>query len=250
MPQPIRFPGVNVVIAENQTPYIPLPAMFMGDNMGTVLTCWEFTEEEMEEFMRTRKLWISHWTFNQPFQPLCPSTDQPVAVNPESPTDEKLLKLFDCPAEWMPNEEQIKIVTCPRCHGQGGECPNCCNGSIAEMPKGYIEPGWYFWNLAHDEVYGPHPSRVVCEAMMRKYAADSGNPFITGDSSCECEKAHGVEPRTRYLEHSIAPGFTKPGWYHCGNFDGSSGLKIPEVFGPFKNQATAIAALLNFAVKK
>lgn len=97
MPTPITFDGVNVVIAENQEPYLPLPAQVFGDSMGTILTCWEFSEEEMEEFLRTRKLWISHWSFNQLFQPLSLSTERPV-VNTSPAT---VLFLFGFPAEFI-----------------------------------------------------------------------------------------------------------------------------------------------------
>lgn len=75
---PIAFSGSNVVIAENQDPYIPLPAQCMGDKLGTVLTCWELSESELAQIQNTGKLWITFLTFNQPFQPICPSTEEPV----------------------------------------------------------------------------------------------------------------------------------------------------------------------------
>lgn len=34
--RPIDFPETNTIIAENQPPYIPLPALYLPDNMGTV----------------------------------------------------------------------------------------------------------------------------------------------------------------------------------------------------------------------
>lgn len=227
MPTPVTFDGVNVVIAKNQEPYIPLPAQFFGDGMGTVLTCWEFSPEEMEEFLRTRRLWISHWTFNQAFQPLCPMTDRPVNLKPEQPV--AVLTLFDCPAEWMPNNSQIR-------------------GSQDELvlPKGYTGEGWYFWNLAHDEVFGPHESREGCEANMLAYAREfDGNVHIP----CSCGKTHEPLPsifptRTEYLDETDAiksDGWTKPGWYYWDE------LRV-NCTGPFKDQAEAIAALVKNSI--
>ena len=75
---PTTFPEANVVIAENQEPYLPLPALACGDNMGTLLMCWEVTPEEAEVLHRTGKLWVTCLTFNQPIQPLHFSVDKPV----------------------------------------------------------------------------------------------------------------------------------------------------------------------------
>jgi hypothetical protein len=85
MPKPVTFDGANITIAANQEPYFPLPARIFGDSMGTVLCCWEFTEEELAEIITTKRLWSSHWSFNQPFQPMMLSVEQPVREVPEPP---------------------------------------------------------------------------------------------------------------------------------------------------------------------
>ena len=76
--RPIDFPETNTIIAENQPPYIPLPALYIPDNMGTVLTCFELAPDELEEVLRTKKIWVTMLTFRQPFQPFMMSTEKPV----------------------------------------------------------------------------------------------------------------------------------------------------------------------------
>ncbi len=73
--KPIQFPGVNVVYAENQPEYTPLPALRFPD--GTSISCWELTDEEVATLVSTKKLYIGVLTFNQPLQPLRPA----VALN-------------------------------------------------------------------------------------------------------------------------------------------------------------------------
>lgn len=68
----IEFYGHNVVIAENQPPFIPLPA-FVGKNEdGHVVTvsCWEPSEEEVKEILKTRKIYVISLTYGQQLQPL------------------------------------------------------------------------------------------------------------------------------------------------------------------------------------
>ena len=72
--KPIRFLEANVVWAENQPDYLPLPAY--SDSEKTV-TCWELTFEEVETIIRTRKLWFSTPNFGRPLQPQLPSVESP-----------------------------------------------------------------------------------------------------------------------------------------------------------------------------
>lgn len=89
MPQPTDFPGATITIAKDQPPYLPLPARHYGDDMGTLLTCWQLTEEELAEVLKTGKLWVTMLTFNQPIQPIAISVERPVddylMQNPQSP---------------------------------------------------------------------------------------------------------------------------------------------------------------------
>lgn len=66
--KPTTFLGQNVVFAENQPEYTPLPALRLPD--GQVITCWEISDEELQEITRTKKIYLSQLTFNDPLQPV------------------------------------------------------------------------------------------------------------------------------------------------------------------------------------
>lgn len=71
--KPIEFKGQNIVFAKDQKEYLPLPAMKLPD--GNVITCWEFTDEEIEQIVKNKKMYISQLTFNLPLQPILPMVD-------------------------------------------------------------------------------------------------------------------------------------------------------------------------------
>ena len=73
---PIEFEQCNTVYAKDQPEYQPLPAY--KSPSGTVVSCWELTEEDIQRIIRTRKLYISMLTFNQPLQPILPTTENPI----------------------------------------------------------------------------------------------------------------------------------------------------------------------------
>lgn len=59
--------------AKDQPEYQPLPALKTDD--GLVVTCWELTDEEVEQVVKNKKFYFSQLTFNQPLQPMRPVTD-------------------------------------------------------------------------------------------------------------------------------------------------------------------------------
>ena len=65
--KPISFDGQNCVYAENQEPYIPLPA-FRYD-YGKVVSCWKLTFGERIKLLLAGRIWVSILTFNKPLQP-------------------------------------------------------------------------------------------------------------------------------------------------------------------------------------
>lgn len=69
----IKFKGHNVVYAENQPEYNPLPAF--KDENGTIVTCWELTNEDFERIVETRRIYLSVMTFNNHLQPVYLTTD-------------------------------------------------------------------------------------------------------------------------------------------------------------------------------
>jgi len=70
--EPKKFKGQNIVIGDTQPQYKPLPALLMSGKEGEVITCWELTQEEIDEIVANRCLYLSQLTFNNPLQPIKP----------------------------------------------------------------------------------------------------------------------------------------------------------------------------------
>ena len=68
--KPIKFKGHNVVYAENQKEYLPLPVY--KEKNGTVTSCWKMTLFERLKVLFTGKIYFMTLTFNQPLQPQLP----------------------------------------------------------------------------------------------------------------------------------------------------------------------------------
>jgi hypothetical protein len=64
----IKFEECNVIYAEDQPEYRPLPALKMPD--GEIITCWRPSILERLKILFTGKIWLSVLTFNQALQPL------------------------------------------------------------------------------------------------------------------------------------------------------------------------------------
>lgn len=68
--KPKDFKGQNVIFAKDQLEYQPLPAQVFPD--GTVITCWELTEQELMDITKNKCFYLQQLTFNQPLQPILP----------------------------------------------------------------------------------------------------------------------------------------------------------------------------------
>ena len=76
--EPIQFKEQNIIYAENQSDYMPLPAhRVAGDSSGTVICCWRLTEEERKQVAETGLIWHSIITFGHPLQPQLLATESP-----------------------------------------------------------------------------------------------------------------------------------------------------------------------------
>jgi len=71
--KPTKFKGQNVVFGADQPEYQPLPALRLND--GTVITCWELSDEEIEVIKETKRMYASMLTFNKPLTPIFLSVD-------------------------------------------------------------------------------------------------------------------------------------------------------------------------------
>ena len=74
----IEFPEQNVVIAEDQKEYLPMPAYKLpGHPQGYTVCCWDLTVAEIEEVARTGIIWQTILTFNNPMHPQLLSVEKP-----------------------------------------------------------------------------------------------------------------------------------------------------------------------------
>ena len=79
--KPIEFEGANVVYAADQPEYLSLPAhMSYKTAAREVTSCWELTEEELAEVIKTRRIYFTVLTFGHPLQPQLPSVVNPCVV--------------------------------------------------------------------------------------------------------------------------------------------------------------------------
>lgn len=78
---PVKFPEHNIVFAENQPEYQPLPAMRKKGIEGEVISCWKLSFTERLRLLFTGKLWVSLWTFNKPLTPSYFTTKKSELIN-------------------------------------------------------------------------------------------------------------------------------------------------------------------------
>ena len=72
------FPQRNVELAKDQPEYETLYSHVDQSRPETPVTCcFDLTDEEIEEIVRTRKIWHTQWTFGHPFQPISMTTSNP-----------------------------------------------------------------------------------------------------------------------------------------------------------------------------
>lgn len=74
---PIKFKQCNRVYGEGQPEYLPLPALAVGDDNDTVITCWQLTFRERLKVLFSGRFWFSMLNFRRPLTPILPSVDQP-----------------------------------------------------------------------------------------------------------------------------------------------------------------------------
>lgn len=73
--KPIKFKGVNTILAENQLQYLPLP-VWKGED-GTVISCWQLSWRERLKLFVDGRIWVKALTFNEPLQPQNLGVDYP-----------------------------------------------------------------------------------------------------------------------------------------------------------------------------
>jgi len=71
---PVTFEESNIVFAKDQPEYIPLPGWYDGNQ---VVSCWELDDSEIKTLVKTKRIWLSVWTFGHQLQPQCPMVQNP-----------------------------------------------------------------------------------------------------------------------------------------------------------------------------
>jgi hypothetical protein len=82
---PKKFAGQNVIFAENQPEYQPLPALVVPGREGEVITCWELSDEELKSISENKCIYLSQLCFTyidkdgiqrlNPLQPILPMAE-------------------------------------------------------------------------------------------------------------------------------------------------------------------------------
>ena len=75
--QPIEFPERTIVWAEDQPPYLPLPAY--TDERETI-SCWRLTWRERLTVLWRGRLWLRQLNFGLPLQPQVPQVESPFEI--------------------------------------------------------------------------------------------------------------------------------------------------------------------------
>ena len=80
--KPIKFKEQNVTYAENQSEYLPLPALKVKSDKGEVISCWQLNIIERLRLLLTGKLWVCLLSFNKPLTPSFFTTKKSELINP------------------------------------------------------------------------------------------------------------------------------------------------------------------------
>lgn len=73
----VKFPEHNIIFAENQPEYLPLPAHRFGDKEGRIVCCWKLSFLERLNILFKGKIWHEILTFNQSLQPQLLTLEKP-----------------------------------------------------------------------------------------------------------------------------------------------------------------------------
>lgn len=74
--KPIEFPEQNFTYAKDQKEYLPLPCHREQVQPHRVISCWELTDEEVQDIIKNKHIWLSLMTFGHPLQPIDMATDK------------------------------------------------------------------------------------------------------------------------------------------------------------------------------
>lgn len=79
----IKFAGCNMQIGKGQEDqYHVIHAKALPGLEGECIMCYELTDEEIAQIVKTRRIWYHRLTFGGLFQPMRITTEQPIESHP------------------------------------------------------------------------------------------------------------------------------------------------------------------------
>lgn len=74
--QAVEFPEQTQILAKDQPQYQPIPIHY-DPKYGAATSCFQLSDEEVEEIVRTRRIWNTQVTFGNPYHPIRMSVSKP-----------------------------------------------------------------------------------------------------------------------------------------------------------------------------
>jgi len=65
----VKFKYQNIVFAEDQPEYEPLPALKIDNQTGDVVSCWRLSFKERLRVLFLGRVWLNLMTYNKPLTP-------------------------------------------------------------------------------------------------------------------------------------------------------------------------------------
>lgn len=75
--KPVKFEGANLILTESEH-YQTIPVKEERGTIKEVVTCWEFTDEQIEHLKETKKLFITQLLGLQTFNPMLLGLEEPI----------------------------------------------------------------------------------------------------------------------------------------------------------------------------
>jgi len=162
--KPVDFKQVNFLIAEGQEEYETLPAYIEEAETGTIVTCFELDNEEIEEINRTGKIWHQQLAFHQPMQPILLSTLCPFEEEDEKKENEPKCNCKSYNLTTLGGEKESVVLDFPFTEGK----TVCIDACIAEE----IQKMWQYGFITSGSCCGHNknsPSVIVDQSQSKEH---------------------------------------------------------------------------------
>jgi hypothetical protein len=103
----VDFEEANADIAKNQPQYKTLPS-HIDEEVGTITACFELNGDEIKQVRRTKKIWLTMLTFNNPMHPIKLSCGNPFRDG-SIPIEEEF-KIYNKTTTRLGFKDRIKIL--------------------------------------------------------------------------------------------------------------------------------------------